>query len=266
MIRPDYYELLDVSPNADATELKQAYYRQAKIYHPDRNVGNEAAEERFKLIAEAYRILGDETERRLYDEARERDIRYAGAPELASMQRTVRFSARSGRTREQRREDRKPRSPRRFTILPARKKMPPWVAWLIGLFWVSALFPFILRTGNMTPVRMKTFEEKKEKPDPPHEQVRERLQQMLARLSASAEAGDERAQLQLGLLLYSGSTGVPVDREAARHWWMKAAEQGNATATYYLEKCDFNPPPPPEPKEEKQELEKVQSNEARSTN
>ena len=84
MSRPDYYELLDVSPDADAAELKQAYYRQAKIYHPDRNAGNAAAEERFKLIAEAYRILGDETERRLYDEARERDIRYVGAPELAT--------------------------------------------------------------------------------------------------------------------------------------------------------------------------------------
>ena len=39
MKRPDYYELLDARPDASPAELKQAYYRQAKIYHPDLNVG-----------------------------------------------------------------------------------------------------------------------------------------------------------------------------------------------------------------------------------
>ena len=85
MPRPDFYELLDVEPTVPQAELKLAYYRQAKKYHPDLNAGNAAAEERFKLIAEAYRILGDEAERRLYDESREREMRYAGAPELAGM-------------------------------------------------------------------------------------------------------------------------------------------------------------------------------------
>ena len=250
MKRPDYYELLDARPDASPAELKQAYYRQAKIYHPDLNVGNEAAEERFKLIAEAYRVLGDEYERRLYDEARERDIRYADAPELASMQRPVRFSARSGRNREQRRDDRRSRARRRFSILPARKKMPWWATCAISLFWVSALLPFIMRSGAPARSRSIAAAEKKEKPDPPHELVRERLQLMQARLTEAAQAGDVRAQLRLGLLLYSGSTGVAIDREAARMWWQKAAEQGNATAAYYLEKCDFNPPPPPEPKVE----------------
>lgn len=246
MNRPDYYALLEIQPEATAAELKQAYYRQAKIYHPDRNAGNAAAEEHFKLIAEAYRVLGDATERRLYNEARERDLRYADAPELASMRRAVRFSARRGRTRD----DRPTRTHRRFTILPPRKKMPPAMVVLIGLFWVSALLPFLLRTGNLTPPRMKQVAEKKDKPDPPHELVRERLVNMQARLTEAATAGDVRAQLQLGLLLYSGSTGVAIDREAARAWWQKAAAQGDATAAYFLEKCDFNPPPPRPPAEE----------------
>lgn len=96
---------------------------------------------------------------------------------------------------------------------------------------------------------MKQVAEKKEKPDPPHEVVRERIAHMQANLTEAANAGDVRAQLRLGLLLYSGSTGVAIDREAARMWWQKAAAQGDATAAYFLEKCDFNSPAPPEPAE-----------------
>ena len=44
MPRPDYYELLDVEPNVPQTELKLAYYRQAKKYHPDLNPGDTDAE------------------------------------------------------------------------------------------------------------------------------------------------------------------------------------------------------------------------------
>ena len=240
--RPDYYELLDVEPAASQAELKLAYYRQAKKFHPDLNPGNAAAEERFKLIAEAYRILGDETERRLYDEAREREIRYAGAPELASMQRTVRFSV---RRREGR--DARPAAPRRrFTILPRRKKMHPLVIWLMGLFWVSALAPFVLGTGGVRVAPLPTAP-KKEKEEPAAEVVRERLARMRAELEQAAAAGDLRAQVRMGLLLYSGDAGVQMDRPAAREWWQKAADQGSRAAAYYLEKGDFTNPPPAEP-------------------
>lgn len=245
MPRPDYYELLDVEPTVPQSELKAAYYRQAKRFHPDLNAGNEAAENRFKLIAEAYRVLGNEDERRLYDEARERDLRYADAPELAGMQRRVeRFSARRGRAGV----SRAPR--RRCTVLPARKKMPPWITWIIGLFWVSALVPFVLRTGNMSFDR-GPVEEKKEKPEPEAHVVRERLANMRVELERSAAGGDARAQLRLGLLLFSGSAGVEMDRAAAQQWWQKAAAQGNKAAAYYLEKCDFTQPPPPAPADEK---------------
>ncbi len=240
--RPDYYELLDAEPAASQAELKQAYYRQAKKFHPDLNPGNEVAEERFKLIAEAYRILGDETERRLYDEAREREIRYAGAPELASMQRTVRFSVR----RREGRDARPAASRRRFTILPRRKKMHPLVIWLMGLFWVSALAPFVLGAGGgrMAPVPSPP---KKEKEEPAAEVVRERLARMRVELEQAAAAGDLRAQVRMGLLLYSGDAGVQMDRPAAREWWQKAAAQGSRAAAYYLQKGDFTNPPPAEP-------------------
>lgn len=239
MPRPDYYELLDISPSATPAELKLAYYRQAKKYHPDLNAGNTGAEERFKLVAEAYRILGDERERQLYDEARERDLRYADAPELASMQRYVRFSARAGRERDVRRRQRPVR--RRFGMLPMRRKMPWWVTVLICLFWVSALLPFVMRPVSISPAAPAA---KPKKEDPPDDVVRAKLATMRKTLEQAAAQGDARAQLRLGLLLYSGSAGVQMNRPAARGWWEKAAAQGNKAAAYYLEKCDFSQPIP----------------------
>lgn len=240
MPQPDYYAILEVESTVSQAELKLAYYRQAKRYHPDRNVGDAEAEDRFKLVAEAYRILSDERERRLYDEARERLERYADAPELAAMKRTVRFRMNRRRDRRER-----PAPRRRFTILPARKKMPAWVGLLMAAFWVSALLPFVLRTGGLT-FRRSEPAVKKEKPEPAAEVVRERLARMRAEVESAAAAGDSRAQLRLGLMLYTGSAGVEVNRAAAREWWQKAAEQGNKSAAYYLEKCDFHEPQPEE--------------------
>jgi curved DNA-binding protein len=63
----NYYEILGVSKNAPADEIKQAYRTLARRYHPDRNPGNKAAEEKFKDINEAYEILSDQTRRLQYD-------------------------------------------------------------------------------------------------------------------------------------------------------------------------------------------------------
>lgn len=63
----DYYEVLGVSRNADETELKKAYRKLAKQYHPDMNPNDKEAEAKFKEINEAYAVLSDPQKRKQYD-------------------------------------------------------------------------------------------------------------------------------------------------------------------------------------------------------
>ena len=55
----DYYEVLGVDKNASEAEIKRAYRKVAKKYHPDMNPGDKEAEEKFKEAAEAYEVLSD---------------------------------------------------------------------------------------------------------------------------------------------------------------------------------------------------------------
>jgi len=64
----DYYKILGVDKNADEKEIKKAYRRLARQYHPDMNPGDKAAEARFKEINEAHEVLSDAEKRRKYDE------------------------------------------------------------------------------------------------------------------------------------------------------------------------------------------------------
>jgi len=64
----DYYKTLRVSKNASAKEIKQAYRKLARQYHPDVNPGDKAAEEKFKEINEAYEVLSDSEKRKKYDQ------------------------------------------------------------------------------------------------------------------------------------------------------------------------------------------------------
>lgn len=65
---PNYYELLDVPPDATVEEIKRAYRRMARKYHPDLNPGDKQAEETFKNLVEAYDVLCDPQQREKYDE------------------------------------------------------------------------------------------------------------------------------------------------------------------------------------------------------
>jgi molecular chaperone DnaJ len=65
----DYYEVLGVTKDADARSIKTAYRKLAMKFHPDRNPGDNEAEERFKEAAEAYEVLSDDSKRAIYDRA-----------------------------------------------------------------------------------------------------------------------------------------------------------------------------------------------------
>lgn len=67
MSKRDFYEILGVSKTAAAEEIKKAYRKVAMQFHPDRNPGDKAAEEKFKEAAEAYEVLSDSEKRAQYD-------------------------------------------------------------------------------------------------------------------------------------------------------------------------------------------------------
>ena len=64
----NYYEVLGVAREASAADVKKAFRKLAKQFHPDHNPGDPKAEERFKQVSQAYEVLGDEEKRKLLDD------------------------------------------------------------------------------------------------------------------------------------------------------------------------------------------------------
>lgn len=82
----DYYEVLGVSRDVGANELKKAYRKLALKYHPDRNPDDAEAETRFKEIAEAYGVLSDGEKRQMYDRFGHAGLSGAGGPGFGSVE------------------------------------------------------------------------------------------------------------------------------------------------------------------------------------
>ena len=78
MSKRDYYDVLGVSKSATAEELKKAYRKMALKFHPDKNPGDNTAEDKFKEAAEAYEVLSDADKRARYDQFGHQGVRGAG--------------------------------------------------------------------------------------------------------------------------------------------------------------------------------------------
>src|SRR5436190_19759776 len=77
------YEVLGVAKNASQDEIKKAYRKLARQYHPDRNPGDKSAEERSKGVQGAYDVLSDAEKRKQYDTFGSADGRFRGGPEAS---------------------------------------------------------------------------------------------------------------------------------------------------------------------------------------
>ncbi len=97
MASRDFYKILGVPRSASADEIRKAYRKLARKYHPDINPGDKAAEEKFKEISSAYEVLGDAEKRRRYDEFGEAGLEPGFDPEKArAYQKWQQESARTG--------------------------------------------------------------------------------------------------------------------------------------------------------------------------
>ena len=85
MAERDYYQTLGVDRSASHEDIRKAYRKLARKYHPDINPGNKEAENKFKDLSVAYDVLGDAEKRKLYDEFGEAGLPRVLTPEGAEL-------------------------------------------------------------------------------------------------------------------------------------------------------------------------------------
>ncbi|MFC1895436.1 molecular chaperone DnaJ [Thermodesulfobacteriota bacterium] len=90
----DYYSILGVAKDAPQNQIKKAYRKLARRWHPDINPGDKESEKKFKDISVAYEVIGDKKKRKLYDEFGEQGIQSGFDPEKARQYRTWQQSSR----------------------------------------------------------------------------------------------------------------------------------------------------------------------------
>ena len=84
--RKDYYKILGVDKTASQDDIKKAFRKLSVKWHPDRNNGSKEAETKFKEIAEAYEVLGDEAKRKEYDNPKQTfEFHSSGGPDFRHM-------------------------------------------------------------------------------------------------------------------------------------------------------------------------------------
>jgi DnaJ-class molecular chaperone len=92
----DFYQALGISRSASEAEIKTAYRKLARKYHPDVNPGNKAAEDKFKQISNAFEVLSDPKKRKLYDEFGEEASKLGFDEKKAEAYRAYRAAAQGG--------------------------------------------------------------------------------------------------------------------------------------------------------------------------
>src|SRR2546423_3987943 len=88
MAKEDFYKILGVKKDAKPEEIKKAYRRLARKYHPDVNPGDKAAEDRFKQMSEAFDVLSDPKKRKVYDRFGQYSDNLANAAEAGAAPRS----------------------------------------------------------------------------------------------------------------------------------------------------------------------------------
>ena len=81
----NYYEILGLDKNASDVDIKKAYRKLAVKYHPDKNPNNKEAEDKFKIINEAYSVLSDKEKKQQYDRFGKQGVEGNGGPSMGNV-------------------------------------------------------------------------------------------------------------------------------------------------------------------------------------